>query len=145
VPASAIRRKLPVCRPFDWRDADYDPAEDWAARLKTGGKSPGWGRVCDFARLVEEGGPYHHHVEALKLTARVLSVEGGIARVRLEGDVRIKHRFYPGHDDQNEAVASLLGYLEFDAVKKTIPSLRLVTDRASYAGQGYGVAVRSLP
>jgi hypothetical protein len=101
--------------------------------------------VCDFARLVEEGGPYHHHVAALKLTARVLSVEGGIARVRLEGDVRIKHRFYPGHDDQNEAVASLLGYLEFDAVTKTIQALRLVTDRASYAGQGYGVAARSLP
>ena len=30
VPASAIRRRIPVCRPFDWRDADYDPAEDVA-------------------------------------------------------------------------------------------------------------------
>src|SRR4051812_10303713 len=25
VPESCIRRKLKVCRPFDWRDADYDP------------------------------------------------------------------------------------------------------------------------
>ena len=28
VPESCIRRKLKVCRPFDWRDADYDPSED---------------------------------------------------------------------------------------------------------------------
>jgi hypothetical protein len=101
--------------------------------------------VCNFAQLTEEAGPYHHRVEVLKMTARVLSVEGDTARVRLEGDVRIKHRFYPGRDDRNEAVASLLGYLEFDAGKTTIKSLRLVTDQARYAGQGYGVAVRSLP
>jgi hypothetical protein len=101
--------------------------------------------VCDFARLTEEGGPYHHHVEVVKLTARVLSVEGDLARVRLEGEVRIKHRFYPGHDDQNEAVALLVGYLDYNAAKTTIKSLRLVTQQASYAGQSYGVAVHSLP
>jgi hypothetical protein len=101
--------------------------------------------VCNFARLTEEGGPYHHHVEVLKFTARVLSVEGDTALVRLEGGVRIKHRFYPGHDDQNDAVASVLGYLEYDAATSTFKSLRLVTDRAVYAGQGYRVAVHSEP
>jgi hypothetical protein len=25
VPEACVRRKLKVCRPFDWRDADYDP------------------------------------------------------------------------------------------------------------------------
>jgi hypothetical protein len=101
--------------------------------------------VCNFAQLTEEDGPYHHRLEVLKLTARVLSVEGDTVRVRLEGGVRVKHRFYPGRDDPNEAVASLLGYFDFDAAKATIKSLRLVTDRATYAGQGYGVAARSLP
>lgn len=55
------------------------------------------------------------------------------------------HRFYPGRDDQNEAVATLLGYLAVDAAKSTIRSLRLVTDRAKYADQAYGVAVSSVP
>jgi hypothetical protein len=101
--------------------------------------------VCNFARLVEEPGLYDHRVEDLRLTARVLSVEGDAVRVRLDGSVRIRHRFYPFHDDQNRAVASVLGYLDLDASGSTIRSLRLATDRATYAEQAYGVAVRSVP
>jgi hypothetical protein len=32
-----IRRRRPIVRPFDWADADYDPAADYAARAGGGG------------------------------------------------------------------------------------------------------------
>jgi hypothetical protein len=101
--------------------------------------------VCNFARLVEEGGPYHHRILDLELTARALSVNGDTVRARLDGRVRIKHRFYPGRDDQNEADARVVGYLEFDAEKATVKTLRLATSQGRYAGQNYRVAVHTVP
>jgi hypothetical protein len=98
--------------------------------------------VCSFARLTEENGPYHHHMEQQKLTAKVLSVTGDTVRVRLEGRVVIKHRFYPNRDDRNVAEATVLGYLEFDPARHTIQSLRLVTEQATYARHPYTVALR---
>jgi hypothetical protein len=101
--------------------------------------------VCDFAQLTKENGLYKHNVEEQKLTAKVLSVDRTMVRVRLDGSVRIRHKFYPHHEDRNVAEAAVLGYLEFDPVKKTIRSLRLVTDQATYGGHRYTVAVRLVP
>lgn len=38
VDAKCIRRRRPVVKPFDWAHADYDPAEDYAARGGVGGE-----------------------------------------------------------------------------------------------------------
>jgi hypothetical protein len=65
--------------------------------------------------------------------------------LKVVGSVRIKHTFYPNRDDKSVTEASLLGYLKFEAAKRTVKSLRLVTDQATYAGQRYTVAVRLLP
>ena len=58
VPEGSVRRTLKVCKPFDWGDADYDPAEDAAS----GGR-----RVCSRmtrdslylarGRVQRKGGP----------------------------------------------------------------------------------------
>jgi hypothetical protein len=101
--------------------------------------------VCSFAELVDENGTYHHRIEQQQLTAKVLSIDGDTVQVRLDGRVRIKHRFYPHRDDNNVAEASVIGYLECDAAKKTIQSLRLVTAQATYGGHRYAVAVRLVP
>ncbi len=37
VDPKCIRRRRPIVRPFDWADADYDPAADYAARAGGGG------------------------------------------------------------------------------------------------------------
>ena len=106
------------------------------------------GDACEAGRLGETLGDAVTRVkpnDVRRWTARLLSVEGIMKRVRLEGVVRIKHRFYPGRHDQNKAVAIVLGDLEDDATRGTIHSSRLATDRAKYAGQRYGVAVRSVP
>lgn len=82
------------------------------------------------------------------LHARVESIEKGTVLARLEGRLLMKHPFYH-KDDNNVVEADLIGYLEFDANKQAIRSLRLVTDSARYGadkgGQPFGAAVRSVP
>src|SRR5262249_3109266 len=101
--------------------------------------------VCTFAQLTAADGPYRHRIEQQELTAKVMAITGSLVRVRLNGSVRIKHRFYPGRDDQNVAQASVVGYMEIDAAKKTFRSIRLVTDHARYSGQPYSVAGQMMP
>jgi hypothetical protein len=79
--------------------------------------------------------------------ARTESVRSGIASVRLEGRLKMKHPFYH-QDDSNFVEATLKGYMEIDVSNREIRSLQLVTDAAVYGGAGgvmhpFGVAVRS--
>src|SRR5207244_3332532 len=83
------------------------------------------------------------------LTAHVESVQGCVARARIEGKLRMKHRFYH-KDDDNFVEATLVGFMDFEPANERIRSLRLVTDTATYGGnanavQFFGVAVRSVP
>jgi hypothetical protein len=68
-----------------------------------------------------------------------------VVRARLDGSLRLKHKFYSGRDDDNYADATVLGYLDFRADSRAIQTLRLVTDRATYGKMSFTVAVRSLP
>jgi hypothetical protein len=90
----------------------------------------------------------NHEIDRLELTGRVISVEAGIARARLEGTVRIAHAFYPGRPDGQYAEAAVVGYVDFDPAGRRIRALKLVTDEASYGGdtrrEGFGVAARSV-
>lgn len=89
-----------------------------------------------------------NRIDKQTLHARVESIEKGRVRARLEGRLLMKHPFYH-KDDNNVVEADLIGYLEFDANKQAIRSLRLVTDSARYGadkgGQPFGAAVRSVP
>ncbi len=91
-----------------------------------------------------------NRIDEQTLRARVESIERGVVRASLEGRLKMKHSFY--HQDDNKFVqASVRGYLEFDATKQRLRSLRLVTDDAQYGGntngvqQPFGVALRSVP
>jgi hypothetical protein len=97
--------------------------------------------------LLSETGPHKHRIERQTLKGRVLTVEKGIVRARLEGSVRLRHLWGPRSKDGPDGIveAPLLGFLEWDARTKKIASLRLVTDKAKYGATPIGVAVRSLP
>jgi hypothetical protein len=101
--------------------------------------------MCDCALMTSAEGPYKHRIENASLRGRVIEGEGKIARVRLEGRVKLKHKFYPGHEDDNHVEASVLGLIEIDPSGKKAPVLRLLTDQAVYAKQKFTVALRSLP
>lgn len=85
---------------------------------------------------------------SLKLTA--ISVAADRVRARLDGQLKMKHPFYPGRDDNNFVDATILGLLEFDPAARTIRTLQIVTNDATYGGstnrpQPFGVAVRVVP
>jgi hypothetical protein len=86
-----------------------------------------------------------HRIQEQVLTGRVVDVEGNRGRARLEGRLRMTHPFYH-QADPNFVEATVVGYVEFDRSKRTIHSLRLVTDEAAYRRPGasdllFGVAV----
>jgi hypothetical protein len=90
-----------------------------------------------------------NRIDKQSLQARVESIERGVVRARLVGQLRMKHPFYHKNDN-NFVEAGLVGYLEFDVGQRGIRSLQLVTDAAHYGGdensmQPFGAAVRAMP
>jgi hypothetical protein len=85
-----------------------------------------------------------NRIDRQVLTARVVSVEDGVARARLDGSLKMKHPFYHKEDDK-VVEASLAGYIDFDPAGQRLRALRLVTERATYGGGTFAVALRSVP
>jgi hypothetical protein len=71
-------------------------------------------------------------------------VREGVIRVRLDGQLKMKHTFYH-KDDTNLVEATVTGFFDFDPRKRTMRSFQLVTNEASYGRGTFGVAVRSVP
>jgi hypothetical protein len=85
-----------------------------------------------------------HRFERRTLSGRVLAVEDGVARARVEGELRMSHRFYPGREDSNVVQAKVIGILEFEPATGAVRRFLLVTDGATYGKGGLDVAVRSV-
>jgi len=84
-----------------------------------------------------------NRIERAEVRAEVVSVEGGLVRVRLVGDLRMGHPFY--HKEDGKVVAAkALGFVEFDARSRVVRSLILATESATYNGGTFGVALRSV-
>jgi hypothetical protein len=79
--------------------------------------------------------------EKQALKATLLSVDKGVARVRLTGDMRMAHSFYHKPDGK-KVEATVIGFLDFEPAAERITSLQLVTDEASYGGGHFAVALR---
>jgi hypothetical protein len=84
-----------------------------------------------------------NRIDQRSLKATVISVQGGAARARLEGNLRMKRTFYPGKEDDKFVDATVIGYLDFDTGRNQTPTVWLVTDVATYGKEGFRVAVRS--
>jgi hypothetical protein len=82
--------------------------------------------------------------ERRSLRATLVSVRNGVARARIEGSLRMKHFFLPRQDD-HLVEATLVGFVDYEPGAKKIRSVRLVTDKATYGKEEFGVAVRSIP
>src|SRR5262245_8010616 len=98
--------------------------------------------LTHFYPVTENNDIGKNQIESQELTGRVLSVENGLARARLEGTLRMKHDFYHKADGKT-VVASLVGYVAFDPTNGAIEKLRLATTEAAYGGGTFAVAVRT--
>jgi hypothetical protein len=88
--------------------------------------------------------PSTNRIEGSPLRATVVSVKDGAARVRLDCNLRMKHRFLPIKDDDKYVEAKVVGFVDCDPAKRQIQKVRLVTENATYNGNTFGVAVRSI-
>ena len=96
---------------------------------------------------------YHETtIEEQTSKATVVSVEKGIARARIEGNLKLKHKTLnfnvspPAPIDQFAQMA-IVGYIDFDPVEHRVRSFRLLADKAT-ARDGqveYAVGLRSMP
>ena len=99
--------------------------------------------LTHFYPATENNDVAKNKFERQSLRATVVSVRHGVARARLEGDIKMEHWFY--HKPDGKFVeAVVVGYVDFDAATNQIRSLRLVTDEATYGGGKFGVGVRSM-
>ena len=81
--------------------------------------------------------------EKQSLNATVTSLESGVARARVTGEMKMAHSFY--HKDDGKFVeADIVGFVEFEPATHRIRVLRLVTDKAAYNGGQFAVALRSV-
>lgn len=77
------------------------------------------------------------------LKATVTSVNNGVVRARLAGDMKMAHSFY--HKEDGKFVeAEVLGFVDFESDTHRIRAIRLVTEKATYNGGQFAVAVRSV-
>jgi hypothetical protein len=86
-----------------------------------------------------------NRIDKQELKATVISNGDGVARAKIEGDLKMKHTFYPHREDNNFVEATLVGYVDFEPATQHVRTLRLVTDPATYGGGTFGAAVRSMP
>ena len=72
----------------------------------------------------------------------VLSASGGVARARIDARLVMRHDFY--HKSDGKMVdATLVGYIDWTPADAKVKTFRLVTDRATYGGGTFAVAIRS--
>jgi hypothetical protein len=141
---------------------DGFPSENWivlrpeerAGLLPRGVVKPGerWQIRDDVATAIlthfypqtENNDVTTHRFEQKRLSGCVAAFENGVARARIEGELRMSHRFYPGKEDNNVVTAKVVGSLEFEPASGIVRRFLLVTDQATYGSGGLEVAVRSI-
>jgi hypothetical protein len=117
--------------------ADAKPGQEWnidptvSAKILTYFYPQTENNDTPVSRLIEQ----HLH-------AKLIEVRDGIAHVRLDGLVRLKHSFYPNRKDETEVRAPVVGWVEVDMKSHAIRSLRLATDDAKYGKEPIYVAVQ---
>ncbi|HEX8202053.1 MAG TPA: hypothetical protein VF590_16380, partial [Isosphaeraceae bacterium] len=100
--------------------------------------------LTHFYPATENNDVRANRLERHALRATVVSAGAARVRVRLDGVLRMQHRFY--HKDDGRVVeATVVGVLDVDPGSRAIRALQLVTERATYGGGTFGVAVRSIP
>ena len=79
-----------------------------------------------------------------RLAATVVDGNAQRVRIRLDGNLKMQHSFY--HKDDGKIVeASITGFADLNLSARSITSLRMVTQKASYGGGQFAVAVNSVP
>jgi len=96
-----------------------------------------------FYPATENNDVSKNHFLNQQLGATVVSSDGKTARAKLAGNFRMEHSFYHKPDGKI-AEGSVLGFIDFAPGTGRVTGFRMISDKATYAGGTFGVAVRSI-
>ena len=148
-----------VARPLSGGGSWPGTAEDWITydrdeikKLLPAQVTPGATHTPDAAlarRLLTHVYPVTENNDTSKNEFReqafrvtVLTMSDGVARARIDARLVMRHDFY--HKSDGKTVdATLVGYVEWSTADAKVKTFRLVTDRATYGGGTFAVAIRS--
>jgi hypothetical protein len=126
--AADVRKLLPP-EPKAAVGTQWDVDRDVATKVLT-----------HFYPQTENNDVRKNKIERINLRAVVVSTTGGVARVRLDGDLRMRHPFY--HKDTPDMVdATVVGYVDFEPGTGRVKELKLTTATATYQDRPFDVGV----
>jgi hypothetical protein len=99
--------------------------------------------LTHFYPQTENNDVSKNKIERIALKATTVKSDGGVARARLDGDLRMRHPFY--HKDTPDMVdAIVVGYLDFDPASRSVKQLKLTTTEATYQNRPFDVGVEAV-
>ena len=84
-----------------------------------------------------------NQMDHFSIKGKVISVKDGVVRARLDSTLQMRRSFYPGRKDLTQIQADSLGYVEAPADAKRVDAVEMVTSKATFGDEEFGVAVRS--
>jgi hypothetical protein len=92
----------------------------------------------------EKTGVNRSRVDVADIKMTLVTLENGLARARIDGQVKLMHSFYPGGKSEDFAISTLSGYLDFNVAERRIQRMRLVTDKATYVDSPFRASLVSM-
>lgn len=83
-------------------------------------------------------------VDIANFRLTMVTIQGNLARARIEGKIRLMHSFSPGGQSQDFANSELTGFMDFDVAERLIQRLRIVTTKAAYNTTPFATAMVSM-
>jgi hypothetical protein len=154
-----------TARPFN--DREYPgqfPGESWivykASELPqiVGDKEPSVGSEWEispqlakrllihvYPQEISSDHPEFNQIIEQSITARIISVEGGVARARLDARLIMDRAHAPQPAVSVRIEALMAGYLDFEVQKRRILAFKLAASKATADGQDFLVGITSQP
>jgi len=83
-------------------------------------------------------------VEMADFRLTLVTLEGTLARARIEGRTNVFHSFNTGRISQDYATAELIGYADFDLAAHQVQRFRMVVKKGDYRGMPFECSLHSV-
>lgn len=153
-----------TARAFIELEPYYFPGESWIVYKASeipqilGGAEPSVGAQWEIApelvkRLlihvypqeISSDHPENNQILEQGLTAKIISVEGGVARARIDGRLTMNRVHHGPPAIHRRVDATLAGYLDFEIRKRRVLAFKLATSKATADGRDFLAGITSRP
>jgi hypothetical protein len=99
-----------------------------------------------YPQTISSDRPENNIILQQSLTGRVISIQNGVVRARLDAQLLMNRSYYnPPRGDARLVKARLVGYVDFMPNRSHIHAIGLTTYKATYDGKDFEAGLLSLP